>query len=156
MSVSDVPTHFVDIEDEEIREAMVEVLDALLDAMPGLDEPAGAASSVTLQGSIEIHSAASPALSIRTNQAVARKLAVGWSLVGEDGSPSDEDAADAMSEFTNLAGGSMKFLFSEESALGLPAVESFDQTPDCGSRHWVDVDHPIGHFQVELHPAPAE
>lgn len=156
MTVSDVPSRFVEIEEDEIRESMLEVLDALLDAMPALEEPVGAASAVTLQGTIEILTPASPALSIRTNQAVARKLAVGWSLVGDDGSASDADAVDAMSEFTNLAGGSMKFLFSEESALGLPKVQSFDQTPEYETHHWVDVDHPVGYFQVELHPAPAE
>lgn len=146
MSVNEM-TARIDVDDEEISESVVEVLDALMDAMPILATATTADATSSLQGAISIDVQQPVQLTIRTTMATGLKLAEGWCLAEETG-PTETDAIDAMGEFTNLVGGSMKFLFSEESALGLPVVET-DAEP--AERHWIEVDHTVGVFHVELH-----
>ena len=150
MSINDLSAVMA-VDEESITESLYEVLDALVEAMPVLQTAHAPATSTHLEGVIDIMCSTPAHLTVRTDQATGFKLAEGWGLVGEDG-PSEVDASDAMSEFTNLVGGSMKFLLSEESSLGLPEVVTFDSTVDEEPRSWVDVDHAVGHFRVEIRP----
>ena len=139
------------VDEESITESMYEVLEALAEAMPVIQTAHAPATSTHLEGVIDILCSTPAHLTVRTDQATGLKLAEGWGLVGEDG-PTEIDAKDAMGEFTNLVGGSMKFLLSEESSLGLPEVTTLDAAADEEVRSWVDVDHPVGHFRVEIRP----
>lgn len=141
----------ISLDEESVTEAMLEVLDALLEAMPVLGEAPSASTSLHLQGVIDIICSTPTHLTVRTDQATGFKLAEGWGLTGEDG-PTETDASDAMSEFTNLVGGSMKFLLAEESSLGLPKVDTIDATHDRSQRMWVEVHHQVGHFRVDVRP----
>lgn len=150
-------TDLAPIDDMEIEESMMEFLDALAEAMPGLSWDIGGApdNSGVLRGTIDVLTTAPVArLVVQTDTRTAMKLAEGWDLTSETG-PSEQDARDAMSEFTNIAGGSMKFLIDDESSLGLPTIASLQQDDAARTAPPVTIHHAVGTFRVELALTPS-
>lgn len=137
------------IDEQSVNESVIEVLDALLEAMPTLAGEPRPPTGTTLQGTIDVLCDAPARIHLRTAEATGLKLAEAWHLVGQDG-PQAEDAIDAVSELTNLVGGSIKILFEQESSLGIPSVTSFEGAPEPDDHPWIDVFHDSGHFQLQL------
>lgn len=142
----------VTLDEEEVRCSVEEVLDALAETMPVLLESAPSADTTsTLQGTIAIVGEEPATLTVRADMATCRKFAVGWSLAGP-GEPSNDDAIDAMSEFVNIIGGSVKAVFAAESSLGIPVVEVIDAEAGSNPADLLTVEHPIGRIEVGLEP----
>ena len=117
--------------------------------------PAGVVAAETLRkldsdGEITIIGDEPATLTIRTDLHTCGRLAIGWSLVGPEGA-SREDALDAMGEFANVVGGSVKFCFESESHLGLPEVEILDEASDVPDLvNPVVILHQIGRIEIQL------
>ena len=66
-------------------------------------------------------------------------------LVGPDGA-TFEDARDALGELTNLVGGTVKTVLSEESFVGIPEVT----VGTNNASRPVHIDHGLGRFAVQF------
>lgn len=147
------------IDVDEVRCSVEEVLDALAETMPVLLEaPPTAdpsAAGATYRGSIAIIGDQPATAHVTVNGSTCIKLALGWSMVEGDDGPTLEDATDAMGEFVNIVGGSVKAIFDAESSLGLPEVEVIPAQagPGPADPTAVLVDHPIGSVWIRVDDA---
>ena len=141
---------------EEVNLSIDEVLTAMGEAMPALFEPLPpetdpALAETTFVGTIDIIGDEPATATITVEGTTCGHLAVGWGLV-EGSAPSIEDAADAMSEFVNIVGGSIKTIFDTESSLGLPSVGKSNEPVGAGADDpdTTIVHHVVGSIQVHV------
>jgi hypothetical protein len=139
------------IDENEVHDSVEETLDALVETMPVLLEASPAVSAdSTLSATIAISGEQPATVTVRAGLDTCARLAVGWALAGPD-DPSISDAVDAMGEFANIIGGSVKSIFECESSLGLPAVEVLEAASGPGD--WADllvVDHRVGRIGIRI------
>ena len=137
------------IDPGELTESVSEMLDALLDTSPEMLEVSTSGHDGAVEGLIEILGATSAMVRVHGEMALALRLAAGFGLV-EDGAEANlGDAVEAFSEFVNLVGGALKLLITDESSLGIPAVNIIDGD-QAGGDHFILVDHALGLVAIDV------
>jgi hypothetical protein len=141
------------LDTEELIAIVTELLDALMmnantDIDPSIGMTGGSGNHNAFTGTVTINNGDSPGrLTIDTDQSTCETLARCWGLVGPEG-PTHDDALDALAEFVNVVGGTVKSAFEEETFVGIPEVsEGIGELPAMDP---AEVFHALGQFHVRF------